>query len=187
MYVQQALNILGLATPFTLAELKSAYRKAALKAHPDCGGTEAEFIKVDNAYDLLKSLSKDEKDVSTKPEYWVRYWEERLKDLESTFRDEWKKAYKQAKEDTQIKGIWYSTVITRFTRAYMEPKPEWFNGCLFNSKSAKSKQSYREFLLSIAPNQKLREAWAMKYYKLEFGEETPWTFYLAPSKQAIAC
>lgn len=36
-----------------LSQIKSAYRKAAKKAHPDAGGTQAHFIRVKEACDAL--------------------------------------------------------------------------------------------------------------------------------------
>jgi len=51
---QKYLTTLGLVWPITMAELQSAYRKCAMVAHPDHGGSEAMFKHVKNAYDMLK-------------------------------------------------------------------------------------------------------------------------------------
>ena len=53
---QNYLQILGLTFPFTLQELKQAYRKRALETHPDSGGTAEAFRSVHTAYQTL-SLS----------------------------------------------------------------------------------------------------------------------------------
>ena len=55
-YVHHAyLQILGLTFPFTLQDLKRAYRKKALETHPDSGGTAEAFRSVHNAYQALLS------------------------------------------------------------------------------------------------------------------------------------
>ena len=53
---QTYLKILGLTFPFTLQDLKRAYRKRALETHPDSGGTAEAFRSVHTAYQTL-SLS----------------------------------------------------------------------------------------------------------------------------------
>ena len=50
---QNYLQILGLTFPFTLQELKRAYRKRALETHPDSGGTAEAFRSVHTAYQTL--------------------------------------------------------------------------------------------------------------------------------------
>jgi hypothetical protein len=45
-------------TGVTLKRAKKAYHKAAQKAHPDVGGSDEEFKKVKEAYDLVVSFLK---------------------------------------------------------------------------------------------------------------------------------
>lgn len=176
--ISQSLTALNLKSPFSMAELKQAYRQAALKTHPDCGGSEEVFRTVDTAYDTLKPCATD-KDIADAT-YCEQYWNERLDKLEKKFREEWLKAFNQAK--TTKSGLWFSTCVERFARAYMHPKAEWFEGVLFKKNNLKNREDYRQLLLEIAPNRKLKEQWALKYYRLEFGFNTPYIFYLPPAK-----
>ena len=174
MNVKEASKVLGLPEKFTIAELKLAYRQAALKAHPDCGGTAEAFIDIDRAYDSLKYCVSGEKEIN------LSYWDANFFDLEKKFKKVWLQAYKEAMEECT--GLWYSTEIQRFTRAYCYPQDDWFRGVLFEKPTFAIREYYRGFLLKIAPSQRLREEWAIKYYRLEFGFDTPYTFYLPPAK-----
>lgn len=49
----EAYRVLGVRPPFSADQLKSAYRKAAKKYHPDFGGSASDFIKAKEAFDLL--------------------------------------------------------------------------------------------------------------------------------------
>jgi len=48
-----AWEVLGLAPDSDAAEIKRAYRRRALETHPDRGGSEAAFVRVQRAYDKL--------------------------------------------------------------------------------------------------------------------------------------
>lgn len=50
---QDHYAVLGVGPSATLQDVKSAYRKKALKCHPDAGGTEAEFTALSHAYEVL--------------------------------------------------------------------------------------------------------------------------------------
>ncbi|MBD1929800.1 hypothetical protein H6F74_26720 [Trichocoleus sp. FACHB-90] len=174
MNIEQALKTLELATPFTLHELKAAYRQAVKRTHPDLGGSSAAFVQVDRAYDFLQQRATDDK-TELGSSRWSEYYRECLPKWEKEFRQQWRKAYKQNL------GLAYSTVIERFARAYIRPKSEWFLGALFARASLQEKEKYRAHLLAIAPNRQFAEVWALKYYRLEFGEDSPWIFYLSGS------
>lgn len=51
-------EILGVSRSATDEEIKKAYRKAALKHHPDKGGDEATFKKINEAYQVLSDKQK---------------------------------------------------------------------------------------------------------------------------------
>ena len=44
-------QVLELSSPCTAADVRRAYRRLALKRHPDRGGTDAEFNALTKAYD----------------------------------------------------------------------------------------------------------------------------------------
>jgi hypothetical protein len=49
----EAEQLLGLTPPFTAKEVKTAFRREAIKVHPDRGGTSEKFLIVRQAADLL--------------------------------------------------------------------------------------------------------------------------------------
>ena len=59
-YFQMCLQVLGLEEEVALTEdeLKKAYKKAAMKAHPDKGGSEQHFEAVTRAYAYLTEILK---------------------------------------------------------------------------------------------------------------------------------
>ncbi len=50
--IEQALSVLGLTWPASPEDIRVAYRRRAFEAHPDTGGSEEEFRRVHEAYDL---------------------------------------------------------------------------------------------------------------------------------------
>lgn len=52
---REAAEILGLGWPVTVGDVKKAYRVAISRAHPDHGGTDAEFLRVFSAKETLLS------------------------------------------------------------------------------------------------------------------------------------
>jgi hypothetical protein len=64
----EALALLILGDPHTPAEARTAYRKAALRAHPDRGGDEALMKRVNAAYELLSGKGGGLFEVDVAPE-----------------------------------------------------------------------------------------------------------------------
>jgi len=57
--LQSCLDLLGIKPPFTIADLKKAYRHLSLLTHPDTGGNQESFFKVTEAYETLKPWAKE--------------------------------------------------------------------------------------------------------------------------------
>ena len=57
MTTEEAINILGLKSPFTAKDAKKAYRTEAKIHHPDKGGSAVEFNRVNQAYDICQAGS----------------------------------------------------------------------------------------------------------------------------------
>lgn len=57
----EALQLFGLSQPFTRAQLRKARNTLIKKYHPDHGGTNADAIKINTCYDLLKTSASDAK------------------------------------------------------------------------------------------------------------------------------
>ena len=51
-------TVLGVEPTASPDEIKSAYRKQAIKHHPDSGGDSEQFQKLTEAYDVLKDPHK---------------------------------------------------------------------------------------------------------------------------------
>jgi len=51
-------SVLGIAKTATALEIKKAYRNAVLKVHPDKGGSNDLFRKVQHAYEMLRDTEK---------------------------------------------------------------------------------------------------------------------------------
>lgn len=66
MKIEDAANILGLTGSITETDIKAAYRKQAMKYHPDRNPAGAEMMKIINAaFDALKDFNGDISDGET--------------------------------------------------------------------------------------------------------------------------
>lgn len=50
--------MLGVPKTSTITEIKKAYRRLVVKMHPDKGGDEAQFKKLQEAYEVLSDPTK---------------------------------------------------------------------------------------------------------------------------------
>ena len=83
----EALVLLGIGPSSSVADIRRAYKKAALDTHPDKVGDESQFLAVQDAYDLLIALSEKraeerrrERQAKCEEEY-TRWEKERAKQL----------------------------------------------------------------------------------------------------------
>lgn len=58
---RELYEVLGVNEKASNAQLKSAYRRKAMKSHPDRGGDEEEFKKIQLAWDVLSDPGKRER------------------------------------------------------------------------------------------------------------------------------
>ena len=83
----EALVLLGIGPSSSVADIRRAYKKAALDTHPDKVGDDSQFLAVQDAYDLLIALSEKraeerrrERQAKCEEEY-ARWEKERAKQL----------------------------------------------------------------------------------------------------------
>jgi hypothetical protein len=61
--LNEAYRVLGLSTDATATQVKAAYRRLVAEAHPDQGGSAAEFIRIRAAYEILWGFLEHRRDV----------------------------------------------------------------------------------------------------------------------------
>jgi hypothetical protein len=54
--LQTACEVLGLSFPVSANEVKRAYKRLARKTHPDGGGRQEDFVRLNQAYQLVMDL-----------------------------------------------------------------------------------------------------------------------------------
>ena len=50
-------DILGIEQSASLDDVKLAYKRLAMRYHPDKGGSDTDFARIQSAYETLKDLS----------------------------------------------------------------------------------------------------------------------------------
>jgi hypothetical protein len=193
MSTNEAVNLLKLEGEFDLIKLKAAYRSRLKEWHPDLNQHRPEKAtvmaqKINAAYDALEAIAQSQASTDKGKGLgfsdWFSYVRLNLVDWEKQFKKEWQYyAYGKSCLGEPYAGLNYSTCIENFRRGAMQPKPEWFKHALFND-TPENRRKYREHLLKIAPNPKMAEVWARKYFNLEFGDGS-WIFYIEPGKEAV--
>ena len=56
--IESHYDVLGVSPNATIEEIKSAYKRKCKEYHPDVGGCKHEFVKIQDAYDVLKDPEK---------------------------------------------------------------------------------------------------------------------------------
>ena len=98
MEEQEAYRILKLEYGAEPHKVKSAYRKMALKLHPDRNGSNTEFGKITNAYNVLKSIpAKPVKKQSSSPQSATR--SQRTTRPQNPPEQDWSKYTKEYEQD----------------------------------------------------------------------------------------
>jgi curved DNA-binding protein CbpA len=184
--IAESLNLLNLEAEYSLIQLKESYRREVKKWHPDLNPhlkTTETCQRLIIAYELLTTLLTAKGKHQTDGKEWTKYMNEKLPEWEQEFKDWWRKAYQKTCTNEPYAAMHLNSAIVNFRRGAIEPRPAWFEHCLFPD-TPKQRTYYREHLLKIAPNQTFREEWARKYFALEFGEGR-WVFYLPASRALL--
>jgi hypothetical protein len=136
MSYQDALVTLDLSSGFSGDDLKKAYKKSALKNHPDRGGSEEMMKKVNDAYDTLKksggSVRLDPKDNPFKKyDDWAKVFSPAIKAqmLASFKTDVWLKyfnSYSSAPLTVEIKSdpYYHSNSYVGFIAEFSDAKKD---------------------------------------------------------------
>jgi len=91
MDVRSARKILGVPADADEESIRSAYRRLARKHHPDVGGSEEEFLRIQEAYDLLSESPQEEPPLNPRAD-------ERYRDLVREAEERVAEARRQAQE-----------------------------------------------------------------------------------------
>ena len=75
---QEASKLLGLGSSFSQEELKKAYKKAAMKNHPDKGGSKEIMQQVNRAYEILQKISSAKSKIDNHNDIKAQYREAAL-------------------------------------------------------------------------------------------------------------
>ena len=188
---EEAIKILGLdqQKSFDLSTLKSAYRQKCFQCHPDHGGSAEAFRRLAAAYDMIAETCMI-------GQGWGKTQVENIPKWRKDFRQLWRKAYEKSLSQKIDDGLHFHTCIENFRRGYIYPPQDWFLDAIFGGSSKlkgdgyallekaivngeDAKTYYRNHLLRIAPNQRMAESYAKRYFELEF--EAKWVFYLPSS------
>lgn len=73
MNTSDALRIFNINEVGDLTQLHKTYRKLAMQAHPDAGGSSQEFFKLQTAYELLKKSKKSDIKININKKYSYGY------------------------------------------------------------------------------------------------------------------
>jgi hypothetical protein len=179
--VKEAMKIFKVLCIPKLGPLKAAYRRQCKLYHPDLnpGDDKAheQFVELRTAYDVLQYLA--EAGIS-----WEKYQAKNLGKFRRIFHGRWRDAFDQSKQMQPDDGLHFLTCIHEFNRQYIYPPPEFFHGALFGKKPKQEHMDfYRYHLHRIAPNPRHREAWAKRYWELEFVQS--WAFRLPATLQLL--
>lgn len=79
----EALQTLGLSDGATDQDIKKAYRTAAMKSHPDAGGSTAAMQKVNDAKDVLNRKTEEKDPLRS----WAKAWEKGMDEAREELKE----------------------------------------------------------------------------------------------------
>jgi hypothetical protein len=191
--ITEALKVFRLQEMPDYTGLKTQYRLRSFETHPDTGGTDEKFQELSRAMFCLEQFVLPDRK-------WSREQADKLPEWEKEFQSRWKQAFNNSLRQKADDGLHFQTTIKNFSSGHIYPLEQWFTNVLFGVKSnilsnssiiqkqLKDKETaqefYRRHLLRIAPNPRMAETYAKRYWELEFKEK--WIFYL-PAARGLIC
>mmetsp|Transcript_24458 Transcript_24458/g.37677 ORF Transcript_24458/g.37677 Transcript_24458/m.37677 type:complete len:210 (-) Transcript_24458:1295-1924(-) len=123
----EALKELRVKSGFTDKELKSAYRKRSLETHPDKGGSNEEFVKVAEAYEVLSSGGSGHKFSSgTDGGGPRRSDDERMKEAEDMFFQMFEDFFEHQASDVYIDKLFGDPRQLSLSKRLVKSTFKWF-------------------------------------------------------------
>lgn len=177
MTVIEALLLLDLVEPFTIAQLKSAYRKLIQEWHPDTNASPGALEisqRLNVAHALLKKFATEPEETGDSLHDDTTYVNKIIQ--------QWMDVYRETLKGGIDAGLHYFTFLESRRRKNEKLKPEWFRNALFEDSPA-ARLKYREHLIKIAPHRDMKEIWARHYFLMEFGDG--WIFYLPGGRDLL--
>lgn len=166
MTLSEAYNILGLEKNCTLEEIKSAYRKLVLKTHPDKGGKQEDFIKIQSAYEILCNFNKT--DINT-DDFEIPIPEELRKVIDEIVLD-FNRIYSQAENLCNKKFDLFYNDMNNYIKVATRDQLKNFNQTFSEKWNLFIKNLFKEFNMNCNSLIKKYDGWFSKSMEVFFEE-----------------